>query len=420
MPFLPIRFTGAKYGFYPFRMIAGKKVILGITGGIAAYKAAFLIRMFKKAGAEVKVVGTANAFEFITRVTLESLSENRVYDQVFGEQNDYTTEHVALTDWGDVFVVAPATANIIGKYANGIADDALSTSLLAFDQQVFMAPAMNCKMFAHAAVQDNIRKLKQRHVQIIEPAEGFLACGYEGWGRMEEPETIFEKVRAHFAPDDSILSGKKVLVSAGPTQEAIDPVRFIGNHSSGKMGYALAAELIKRGAEVTLVSGPTALEPPAVSSMVKVTSAVEMHEACMAAYPECDVAIMAAAVADYAPEKPESRKIKKKDKPRELTIRLKPTPDILGQMGKEKKQQVLVGFALETNEGQDHATIKLKQKNLDFVVLNTLADEGAGFTHDTNKISIIDNKFDVSRYPLKGKDDVAKDIVNRLEKHLSL
>ncbi len=420
MPHLPIRFSVAEYGFYPFSMVAGKKVILGITGGIAAYKAAFLIRLFKKAGAEVKVVGTANAFEFITRVTLESLSENRVYDQVFGEQNDYTTEHVALTDWGDVFVVAPATANIIGKYANGIADDALSTSLLAFDQQVFLAPAMNCKMFAHEAVQDNIRKLKQRHVQIIEPAEGFLACGYEGWGRMEEPETIFRQVAAYFNPELSVLSGKKVLISAGPTLEAIDPVRFIGNHSSGKMGYALAAELIKRGAEVTLVSGPVALKPPTAARLVKVTSAVEMYEACIKTYPDCDVAIMAAAVADYSPEKTESQKIKKKDKPRGITIRLKPTPDILGKMGKEKKQQILVGFALETKAGEDDATRKLKEKNLDFVVLNTLADKGAGFSQDTNKISIIDNNFDITRYPLKDKKDVSIDIVNRLEKHLSL
>jgi len=401
-------------------MIAGKKIILGITGGIAAYKAAFLIRLFKKAGAEVKVVGTANAFEFITRVTLESLSENRVYDQVFGEQNDYTTEHVALTDWGDVFVVAPATANIIGKYANGIADDALSTSLLAFDRKVFVAPAMNCKMYAHDAVQDNLRKLKQRNVQLIEPAAGFLACGYEGWGRMEEPETIFEQVEAHFKPGHSPLTGKKVLISAGPTYEAIDPVRFIGNHSSGKMGYALAAELVKRGAEVSLISGPVALEPPDVAHLVKVTSAGEMHEACMAAYPDCDVAIMAAAVSDYAPAKPQAQKIKKKDKPRELSIRLKPTTDILGEMGKAKKQQVLVGFALETTAGEEHAREKIKKKNLDLVVLNSLADEGAGFMHDTNKISIIDNNFEISRYPLKGKDEVAKDIVDRLEKHQSL
>ncbi len=401
-------------------MIAGKKIILGITGGIAAYKAAFLIRLFKKAGADVKVVGTANAFEFITRVTLESLSENRVYDQVFGEQNDYTTEHVALTDWGDVFVVAPATANIIGKYANGIADDALSTSLVAFDQKVFMAPAMNCKMFAHEAVQDNIRKLKQRHVQIIEPAEGFLACGYEGWGRMEEPEKIFEQVRAHFSIAQSVLSGKKVLITAGPTFEAIDPVRFIGNHSSGKMGYALAVELVKRGAEVTLVSGPVALKPPAGARLIKVTSAREMYDACLEAYTDSDVAIMAAAVADYSPATPKPDKIKKKKKPQELVISLKPTPDILARMGLEKKKQVLVGFALETTQGEDCAIEKLKQKNLDFVVLNTLADEGAGFTHVTNKISIIDNNFDITRYPLKGKDEVATDIVDRLEKHLSL
>lgn len=393
---------------------------MGITGGIAAYKAAFLIRLFKKAGAEVKVVGTANAFEFITRVTLESLSENHVYDQVFGDQNDYTTEHVALTDWGDVFVVAPATANIIGKYANGIADDALSTSLLAFNHKVFMAPAMNCKMFEHAAVKDNIHRLKQRHVQIIEPAEGFLACGYEGRGRMEEPEAIFEQVRAHFASGRFIVSGKRVLITAGPTHEAIDPVRFIGNHSSGKMGYALAAELVKRGAEVILVSGPVVLEPPPVSKLIKVTSAREMYDACMEVFPDSDVAIMTAAVADYTPANPAAHKIKKKQQSQEMTISLKPTTDILGRMGQEKKHQVLVGFALETTQGEDQAIEKLKQKNLDFVVLNTLADEGAGFTHETNKINIIDNNFAISRYPLKGKNEVATDIADHLEKHLSL
>ena len=399
-------------------MIKGKKVILGISGGIAAYKAAFLIRLFKKSGAEVKVVGTKHAFEFITRVTLESLSENKVYDQVFGEQNDYTTEHVALTDWGDVFVVAPATANIIGKLACGIADDALSTSLLAFDKKVFVAPAMNCKMWDHFAVQENMRKLKEHDVKIIEPAEGFLACGYEGRGRMEEPEAIFQEVDAYFRAPEKSLSGKRILVTAGPTHESIDPVRFLGNHSSGKMGYALAEVLADRGAEVILVSGPSTLTPPPSVSLISVTSAHEMHDACMEIYPDCDAAIMAAAVADYTPEKPETQKIKKEKKQKGLTIKLKPTPDILAHMGKEKKNQVLVGFALETENGEKNAIDKIKKKNLDFVVLNLLADEGAGFMHPTNKVSIIDNNRKVFRYPLKDKEEVAADIADSLQKHL--
>ncbi len=401
-------------------MIKGKKIILGISGGIAAYKAAFLIRLFKKAGADVKVVGTKHAFEFITRVTLESLSENKVYDQVFGEQNDYTTEHVALTDWGDVFVVAPATANIIGKLAGGIADDALSTSLLAFDKKVFVAPAMNCKMWDHFAVQENMRKLKEHDVQIIEPAEGFLACGYEGRGRMEEPEAIFQEVDAYFRAPEKSLSGKIILVTAGPTHESIDPVRFLGNHSSGKMGYALAAVLANRGAEVILVSGPSTLIPPPAVSLISVTSAREMHDACMEVYPDCDAAIMAAAVADYTPEKPEAQKIKKEKKQKGLTIKLKPTPDILARMGKEKKNQVLVGFALETENGEKNAIEKVKKKNLDFVVLNSLADDGAGFMHSTNKVSIIDNNREVFRYPIKDKEAVAADIADSLQKHLGL
>ncbi len=394
----------------------GKKVILGITGGIAAYKAAFLIRLFRKAGAEVKVVGTSNAFQFITRVTLESLSENKVYDQVFGEQNDYTTEHVALTDWGDVFVVAPATANIIGKLANGIADDALSTSLLAFNKQVFIAPAMNCKMYEHFAVQANLQKLKEQKIEIIEPAQGFLACGYEGWGRMEEPEGIFARVREHFVNKESNLAGRKVLITAGPTHEAIDPVRYIGNHSSGLMGYAMARELISRGAQVHLVTGPSSLTPPVGAEVTRVTTAREMFDACMKIYPQCDAGIMAAAVADYAPKDPTAKKIKK-EKTGNITLKLVPTPDILAELGKMKKNQVLAGFALETDNAEKNAIQKVKSKNLDFIVLNSLSDEGAGFSHDTNKISIIDNNLDIFRYSLKNKREVAADIADTLEKY---
>lgn len=401
-------------------MLKGKKIILGISGGIAAYKAAILIRLFKKSGAEVKVVVTASALEFITRVTLESLSENKVYDKVFGDQNDYTTEHVALTDWGDVFVVAPATANIIGKLASGIADDALSTSLLAFNKEVFIAPAMNCKMWDHFAVQKNVSYLIASGMHIIEPTEGFLACGYEGRGRMEEPERIFQAVKQSFQSKQSTLAGKNILLTAGPTHEAIDPVRYIGNHSSGKMGYALAEELAERGARVNLVSGPVNL--PVVHQnigLTKVTSASEMLEACESYFGDCDAAIMAAAVADYQPDAIAEKKIKKGESAKKLVLQLVPTTDILAHLGKQKGKRVLVGFALETDNEMDNAIKKLTSKNLDFIVLNSLSEQGAGFGHNTNKITIINNKQEVSRYHLKDKKEVAADIADVLEKHLS-
>ncbi len=401
-------------------MLKGKKIILGISGGIAAYKAAILIRLFKKAGAEVKVVVTSNALEFITRVTLESLSENKVYDKVFGEQNDYTTEHVALTDWGDAFVVAPATANIIGKLASGIADDALSTSLLAFNKKVFIAPAMNCKMWEHFAVQKNVDHLTANGIHIIEPTEGFLACGYEGRGRMEEPERIFNAVKESFHSKQSSLKGKSVLLTAGPTREAIDPVRYIGNHSSGKMGYALAEELADRGARVYLVSGPVNLTVVHKNiALTKVTSADEMLEACKKHFDDCDAAIMAAAVADYRPDAFATKKIKKGGSAKDLKLHLVPTPDILAHLGKQKENRVLVGFALETDNETDNAIKKLTSKNLDFIVLNSLSEQGAGFGHNTNKITIINNKQEVSRYHLKDKREVAADIADTLEKYLN-
>jgi phosphopantothenoylcysteine decarboxylase / phosphopantothenate---cysteine ligase len=401
-------------------MLKGKKIILGITGGIAAYKAAFLLRLFKKAGAEVRVVVTPNALEFITRVTLESLSENKVYDKVFGKGNDYTTEHVALTDWGDVFVVAPATANIIGKLANGIADDALSTSLLAYNKKVFLAPAMNCKMWDHFAVQNNLQHLVHNGIQIIEPAEGFLACGYEGRGRMEEPEMIYKVVEQFLHDRKSSLSGKRILLTAGPTHEAIDPVRYIGNRSSGKMGYALAEELAARGAKVQLVSGPVNLIPKHQNIVLtNVTTASEMLKACENHFDDCDAAIMAAAVADYKPEVTGTTKIKKDNSSEKFQIQLVHTPDILASLGKEKKHRILAGFALETDNEHDNAIRKLKSKNLDFIVLNSLKDEGAGFEHNTNKITIINNKMEVSRYHLKDKKEVAVDIADTLEKYFS-
>ena len=402
-------------------MLKDKNIILGVSGGIAAYKAALLIRLFRKAGAHVKVVATQNALEFITKVTLESLSENKVYDQVFGPENDYTTEHISLTDWGDVFVVAPATANIIGKLANGIADDALSTSLLAFNKGVFVAPAMNCKMYDHFATQKNLETLNANGISIIEPATGYLACGYEGKGRMEEPEVIFELVARHFQASLS-LSGKTVMVTAGPTREAIDPVRYIGNHSSGKMGYHIAGELARRGARVELVSGPVNMRPGHERiHLTSVTTAREMFEACKRIFSETDATIMTAAVADFSPEAPEPQKIKKESVGGATTIRLFPTPDILASLGKLKKpSQVLVGFALETNDELAHATTKLEQKNLDFIVLNSLNDKGAGFGADTNKVTIIDNKKQIHRYNLKSKEAVAADIVEMLESFLNV
>jgi phosphopantothenoylcysteine decarboxylase / phosphopantothenate---cysteine ligase len=399
-------------------MLQGKKIILGISGGIAAYKSLILIRLFKKAGAEVRVVTTENALWFVTRVSLESLSQNKIYDQVFGPENDYTTEHISLSDWGDCLVVAPATANIIGKFANGIADDALSTTFLAFNKQVFIAPAMNCKMYDHFAVQRNIELLEKNHIAFIEPAEGYLACGYEGKGRMEEPDAIYDRVKKHFEHSMD-FAGKKILVTAGPTHEAIDPVRYIGNHSSGKMGFAIAGELAKHGAEVTLVTGPVSLPTPAGHIVrIDVISAIEMAEVVTGIFPSMDAAIMTAAVADYRPDKLHEQKIKKTEN--DFTINLVKNPDILEMLGKMKKPgQILAGFALETENEFENARKKLIAKNLDFIVLNSLKDKDAGFGVDTNKVTILDNNNDVSGFELKSKKLVAVDIAAKLAHFLN-
>jgi len=394
-------------------MLKGKRVILGISGGIAAYKSAVLIRLLVKAGAEVKVIATKHALEFITKVTLETLSQNKLYSNLFADENDYSTEHISVSDWGDIFIVAPATANIIGKLANGIADDALSTSLLAFNKKIFIAPSMNCKMFEHFAVQRNIEYLKTNGIIIIEPPEGYLACGYEGKGRMEEPASIVSFVEKELKKKAK-LKGKKALVTAGPTYEAIDPVRFIGNHSSGLMGFSIAEELADNGANVVLVSGPTKLILTNNSiKRIDVTSAEDMHKACMKEYANADIIVMSAAVADYSPAEISLKKIKKDGS--ELTLHLKPTKDILSELGnKKRKDQVLVGFALETDNEIEHAKKKLHTKNLDFIVMNTLKDKGAGFGHNTNKITIIDKSNKVTAFGLKEKTEVAKDIVNKI------
>ncbi|HQH18652.1 MAG TPA: bifunctional phosphopantothenoylcysteine decarboxylase/phosphopantothenate--cysteine ligase CoaBC [Bacteroidales bacterium] len=394
-------------------MLKGKKILLGISGGIAAYKSAFLIRLLQKAGAEVKVVCTHNALEFITPITLETLSRNKIYSDLFSKNNDYSTEHISLTDWADIFIVAPATANIIGKLANGIADDALSTSLIAFNKKIYLAPSMNCKMVQHFAVQKNLSYLKENKIEIIEPAEGFLACGYEGSGRMEEPEQIIRFIENDLKKK-SKLNGKKFLVTAGPTYEAIDPVRFIGNRSSGMMGFCIAEEIALNGGSVTLVSGPTHLQinNPLIKR-IDVSCAEEMLDACMTHFNDSDITIMAAAVADYTPENKINQKIKKSSD--ELILKLKSTTDILAALGKKKKKnQVLIGFSLETNNELENAKNKLKRKNLDFIVLNSLNDKGAGFEFSTNKITIIDNHNNITNFELKDKKEVAKDIVNKI------
>lgn len=389
-----------------------KNILIGITGGIAAYKSLFLIRLFVKHYYNVKVVATKNALEFITPLSIETLSNNKLYSDVFASPDEYSTEHISISDWADVFIVAPATANCLGKYAGGTADDALSTTLLAFNKQVFMVPAMNSKMLGHFSVQKNISYLQNQGVRFIDGTYGDLACGYEGKGRMAEPETIFQEVDS-FLSNDKILKNKKVLITAGPTYEAIDPVRFIGNHSTGKMGFALAQACAEKGADVTLISGPVTLETPPNVKRIKVVSTEEMLQACLTHFPSSNITIMAAAVADYKPTNISSIKMKKKNN--EMQLNLSKTTDILSTLGKQKTDnQCLVGFALETNDEIDNAIKKLHTKKLDFIVLNSLNDDGAGFAFDTNKISIIDKNTQITNFPLKSKKEAAKDILNTI------
>lgn len=397
--------------------MAGRgNILIGISGGIAAYKSLSLIRLFVKSGYNVKVVATPNALQFVTPLTIETLSKNKLYADVFNTPEEYSTEHIAIADFADVMVIAPATANALGKFASGIADDALSTTFLAFDKPVFVAPAMNTKMLHHPSVQRNIDLLVRQGVHFIQPAVGELACGTNGDGRMEEPEVIFDIVDG-FLNSSRSLEGKKALVTAGPTVEAIDPVRYISNHSSGKMGLAIAHELARRGAEVTLVCGPIHQEVRAEIHRIDVVSASEMHQACLSLQSDMDIVVMAAAVADYTPVKVAESKIKKNDET--LTLELTKTKDVLKDLGERKpNHQLLVGFALETDREMEHALDKLQRKHLDMIVLNSLKDEGAGFAGNTNKITIIDQSKSTESFPLKSKTLVAADIVDSIEKHL--
>lgn len=387
-------------------------VVIAISGGIAAYKIPFLIRLFRKAGHKVKVVVTKNALNFVTEATLQTLSDNLVYSDMFAGNKDMT-EHISIADWADYYIVAPATANIIGKYANAIADDCISTTLLAFDKDVFLAPAMNTKMYANKGVQNNLQILASRGVNIISPNYGELACGANGDGRMAEPEEIFAFVNNHIAKS-KILAGKTICVTAGPTYEQIDPVRFIGNNSSGKMGFAIAESLAAKGALVKLIAGPTHLNTKNCNiERIDVKSAEQMYNATVKEFEQADVAILSAAVADYTPKNVFSQKVKKADNV--LNIELQPTKDILAQLGRMKTdKQTLVGFALETNDEENNAKQKLSKKNLDFIVLNSLNDKNACFGFDTNKVTIIDSNGNMTKTDLKSKSEIAEDVVSKL------
>ena len=391
----------------------GKKIIVGITGGIAAYKAAILIRLLIKKGAEVQVLTTPFAEKFITPLTLSTLSQKPVLKMFYNPENGNWNSHVDLGLWADALIIAPATANTLGKAANGIADNLLLTTYLSAKCPVFWAPAMDLDMFRHNAVQKNIKSLKSFGNHIIDAETGELASGLEGKGRMAEPEHIISYLENFFA-EKKKLRGHKVLITAGPTYENIDPVRFIGNRSSGKMGFALADIFSKNGAEVTLISGPVNLKTSNQNiNIVSVQSAEEMFKETEYYFPDYDLIIFAAAVADYTPENPAQTKIKKKTDA--LIINLKPTKDIAKELGKRKtKKQITVGFALETNNEFINAQKKIREKNFDFIVLNSLKDKGAGFGYDTNKISIIDKDNNITEYELKSKTEVAKDILNKI------
>ncbi|EGL82609.1 phosphopantothenoylcysteine decarboxylase/phosphopantothenate/cysteine ligase [Caldalkalibacillus thermarum TA2.A1] len=402
--------------------VKGKTIVLGVTGGIAAYKACIICSQLQQKGARIRVIMTHSATRFVQPLTFQTLSHHHVYTDTFEEHDPSGVAHIDLADEADLFLIAPATANIIGKLANGIADDMLSTTLLATQAPVWMAPAMNGHMYEHPAVQENITKLKVRGVHLIEPGSGLLACGYVGKGRMAEPEEIISAVEQYFETgnpqgepvgDKAVKhwwQGKRVLVTAGPTQEPLDPVRYLTNHSSGKMGYALTKVLAGMGAEVVLVSGPTALDvPQGVKEYISVVTADEMYQAVLRHYSSVDAVFKAAAVADYHPLNKSEQKIKKDAE--EITITFKKNKDILKALGERKKGQILVGFAAETHDLDIYARAKLQNKNLDFIVANNVSKEGAGFGTDTNAVTIYDRwggKVDV---PLLPKEEVAYQIV---------
>jgi len=394
-------------------MLKGKKIIIGITGSIAAYKIPFLVRLLKKQGAEVQVMLTPFAKDFVTPLTLSTLTERPVLIDFFNEKDGSWCSHIELGLWADLILLAPLSANTMAKMANGIADNLLLTTVLSARCPVYFAPAMDLDMYKHPSTDENIKKLKSFAYKLIEPVEGELASGLKGVGRLEEPEIIFDILSDAFAESDT-LKGKHVLITAGPTHEPIDPVRFIGNHSTGKMGIEIARAFANKGATVDLVLGPVSmtLDEPNIN-VRQVQTADEMHEQCVALFPDVNIAVLSAAVADFKPSKPANKKIKKEKSV--STIKLEPTPDILAELGKQKKNdQLLVGFALETDNEEANAIKKLNNKNLDMIVLNSLNDEGAGFGTATNKVTIFTKDGSKTEVPLKTKDKVARDIVDQI------
>lgn len=384
------------------------KILLGISGGIAAYKMPMLVRLLKKAGLDVKVIMTPSARQFVTAETLAVVSENPVICDFFDASGNWNN-HVELGLWADLMLIAPATATTLAKMATGIADNAMLTTYFSARCSVMVAPAMDLDMYQHKTVHQNINLLEQHGVVVLPAEDGPLASGLSGQGRMPEPETLFDAILMRLNPNLP-LKGKNVMVTAGPTFENLDPVRFIGNYSSGKMGYAIADSFAKQGANVTLISGPVSIGPPKQVQLISVQSAQQMHDACLIAAKNADIIVMAAAVADYRPEFTESQKIKKQDT---LTVNLVKNPDILKELGAIKSAgQTLIGFALESENEMQFATEKLHRKNLDAIVLNSLADEGAGFAHDTNKVTIIHKSGAVKALPLMSKTAVASEIVN--------
>ncbi len=392
--------------------LQGKHIVLGITGSIAAYKSAILTRLLIKKGAEVQIVITPAGKEFITPVTLSALSGRPVISEFFATGDGTWHSHVDLGLWADLMIVAPATASTLAKMANGVADNMLITTYLSMKAPVFVAPAMDLDMFRHITTSRNVERLKRDGVQVIEPTEGELASHLEGKGRMEEPENIVAVIEQFFAAQND-LQGKKIMITAGPTYERIDPVRFIGNFSSGKMGFALAEECATRGAEVLLIAGPTALKTihPHIRR-IDVESAQQMYNAAVNAFPQMDAAILSAAVADYRPLQSRSEKMKREGQD-EFNLTLTTNPDIAASLGQMKAaHQTLIGFALETNDEEQNAHKKMERKNLDFIVLNSLQDKGAGFGGDTNKVTILSRDGNKSSFGLKSKKEVAKDIVD--------
>ena len=378
-------------------------IVLGVTGGIACYKAVELVRLLVKTGYRVQVIMTRGAVEFVAPLTFQTISGNPVATETFNLTQESEIGHINLADSADLFVIAPATANVIGKFANGIADDLLTTVLMATQAPVLIAPAMNVHMYENPILQENLRKLRRLGYHVMEPAEGFLACGYEGKGRLPDAEKIAEAIGGLLKKRD--LGSEKLLITAGPSREPLDPVRYISNRSSGKMGYALARAAVRRGAEVTLISGPTALEPPPGARLISVTTAAEMRDAVIKEFAQCTAIVMAAAVADYRPARVADQKMKRGKEPVEL--RLEPNPDILKELSDKKDGKLLVGFAAETEELTANAEKKLREKNLDMIIANNVAEAGSGFDGDTNIATILDRTGTKRSLPLMSKDELA-------------